>query len=369
MVSSIVIYMVELKKCIEYRYQKELYAGYDKSTVYHFFYGYKRLFIELVKSLFYVLIYLKHSLDFKKEPSLSVGIYNTNNQKKALLSLKEAQGLDFSLEHISTISITYSLMRTFAWLVKLLIYPLSFVFASNKAGIFHGSQVLLLYLYNKILMKKLVKSYSDLYISNDHSGDIYILSILVRKSNLRVSYVQHGAVKLEFPSNHFDVIYVQNGYYQDIYKKLALRQTVEIIEYPIPVVQNSEHENVDVLIAFSHQFHPLQSVMLVKRLKLLKKTTVLRFHPSDRLAFFKYRFLKIFNSSLLYSSANRLTFWDDFNRSTWQVCASSSLLLDIYRHNKGITLIWYKPIGLSWDYYNLSDKLKVVNNIEGLELI
>jgi len=364
------LFLKNLREQVNYRYQKELYAGFSKPAIYHFIYGYFRIIIEVLKTFSYFFLYVK-SVAFKKRGFCKpIALYNTHNQKKALLNLRDSENLQFEIYHISQISLTYIYFRFFTWIIKLFFFPISFLMAGNRSGAFHSSFIWFVALYNQILLIKIEKKITDLYISNDHVGDIFILSILARSSEVKVHYVQHGAVKPEFPVNYFDSIYVQNTYYRDIYSRLAKNESVKIVvcnaDYGNPSVDY--FEKVDVLIAFSHQFYLIPSIRLVKKIRDFEKVAVIRFHPSDRLALFKYRILRLFNSNILYSAADQLSLWEDFDRSSIQICASSSVLLDAYKRDGGKSLIWYKPIGLKWDYYDLGDKLNVVSTIEELSL-
>lgn len=363
-------FMGYLKGQIEYRYGKALYANFNQPLYFHFIYGYFRIAIEIFKTLVFFCTFIKEYTTSGKNNFNSVGLYNTKNQRNALMKLRKTAGLNFALCNISNISILYISIRLFTWVIKFVFYPLSFLMARCKSGIFHSSMVLLVYWYNLLLLRYLEKRVSNLYISNDHVGDVFILSILARSSKINVHYVQHGAVKPEFPVNYFNTIYVHNRYYHDIYSKLSKNDSVNIVIYKNDdnIQSGVRPRKVDILIIFSHQFYLIPSALLIRKVFESRKVSAVRFHPSDRFALVKYRVLKLFNFNLLYSSSDQLSVEQDFERASIQICASSSVLLDAYRRNGAKYLIWYQPIGLKWDYYNLSSKLNVVSSLEGLKL-
>jgi len=347
------------------RYSEHLYLGYYKSSIYHFFYGYKRILIEVIKSVVSLLNIFK-----KKNLISAIGIYSTNNQLKALTNSKEAGIHDANLINVNILSFKSALLRLLVWILKFFLYPLIFIFSKKKQGLYFFMMPYLMQLYCRQVVNKLVARNVDrVYLSNDHSGDIFIISILLRDiPSISVSYIQHGAVKKEFPINYFDEVYVYDRKYADIYKNLCKNKNVRIyINQAIEKGDSFEDlTNIDILICLSHQF-PIFAIF--KALRLLIANDIsnmgIRFHPSDRLAKIKYQMLSLFFSELIYCDP-KVSYINDFGRSAYILCASSSLLIDSYEKGFSEKLIWVKPFGLKWDYYNLEGKIITVDLVSKL---
>ena len=348
---------IQLRK----RYSKELYLGYYKSPLYHFYYGYKRVVIEVIKSVFYFIKSFR-----KNYYNTELSIFSTYNQYKALTNAKLANLNNSSILHVNTISKISAFYRLFVWTIKLFIFPFLFIFRKDKQGLYFVSLTSLLVLYCKEIVNSFIKNkVSNIYLSNDHSGDIFIISILLRSNTgIKVTYIQHGSVKEEFPENYFDTVIVYHKKYKEIYKRLCKKRNVDII------VNNKIESNllnfklpeIDFLICLSHQF-PLFNIFRVLRTLYTKPfvSISLRFHPSDRLRFIKYIILKIYFHNLTMSAVE-IDYISDFRRSKSVLCASSSLLVDAYHNGFANKLIWVKCLGLSWDYYNLENNIKSIDD-------
>lgn len=354
----------ELREQLNIRYTEALYLGFNKGNFYHFIYAYKRIFIEILKS---ILVCFKSF----KQPSITnvLAIYSTNNQKKALLNAKMAGIYDGELIHIDKLSFKSSLLRLLTWSLKFLCYPIAFVFSNKKAGLYYTLFTPLMRICCELKVKNIIKfEQGKVFLSNDHTGDIFIISILLRDINhIRVAYVQHGAVKAKFPDNYFDEIYVYNERYLSIYQTLAKNKHCQIVidkRIDKPVIDSSKLTRLNGLICLSHQF-PIYNVF--KGISLLYQngylTIAVRFHPSDKLANIKFNTLKFFFRKLKLSSS-MISYIDDFNRAEKVFCASSSLLVDAFENGFTDNLIWVKPFGLTWDYYDLEDKIKTLHSLD-----
>jgi len=356
----------ELREQLNIRYEKALYLGFNKGNLYHFIYAYKRIFIEILKSV------LGCFKSFKQLRLSSVlAIYATNNQKKALLNARLAGLYDGELIHIDSLSFKSSLFRLLTWSLKFLCYPLAFIFSNKKAGLYFTLFTPLMRIYCELAIKYITNiEQVKVFLSNDHTGDIFIISILLRgKKNIRVAYVQHGAIKEEFPSNFFDELYVYNERYLSIYRSLSKNKNCQIVidkRIDKPVIDTSKLTPLNGLICLSHQF-PIISVF--KGIRLLYQhdylTIAIRFHPSDKLASIKFNTLKFFFKSLMLSSS-MISYIDDFNRAEKVFCASSSLLIDAFENGFVNKLVWVKPFGLTWDYYELEYKIKTLNSLDNI---
>lgn len=346
------------------RYGRVLYHNYDKGSLFHFGYGVKRILIEIAKSYLYLLLALKKRKLIAAE---SIAIYSTNNQEKALTNAYLSGVITEKPTDYYMVSLRSLLIRALAWTLALIVFPCVFPFSKEKAGsqdiVLLGLRKLAINLYIGKLKALGVKR---LFISNDHQGDVFLLSILLRQQAIRVCYVQHGAVKREFPENYFHEIYIYESVYLEIYKALARRDGVNIFLCPeiAGVVAETElKQSVDVLICLSHKFRMLNNYRLLMVLRRHKGLSVsVRFHPSDRLKFIKYRVLSIFHPLLL--SDEKSNFIYDFSRAKIVLCAASSLLLDAYRKELHHNMYWLKPIGLAWDYYDLGGKINTLERIQ-----
>lgn len=357
----------ELKKELALRYKKELYLGYSKGSLYHFVYAYKRFVIEILKSF----VWLIDSF-FARKTQAFVGVYATNNQLKVLKNAKSNGVANCELVKVSSVSFSASFMRLLCWTLKFLFYPFFFVFSKNKVSLYFTLFSPLLKFYNhRVVCKLLSNDVSEVYLSNDHAGDIFVMSILLRgKKDVKVIYIQHGAVKNEFPVNYFDEIIVYSEEYKAIYKKLSLNPKVKINVNPSiqGSVQVEELEHLDYLICLSHQFHYLKLVKVLTKMTSKSSLTVaIRFHPSDKLASIKYFSLKVFYPNLILSSPTT-PFMYDFERANSVLCASSSLLIDAYNSGLSDKLVWVKEFGLTWDYYDLENKIKVINRLDEIDV-
>ncbi len=359
--------MKRIRELIDIRYSKDLYLGYGKSNTYHFFYGLKRILIEIVRSLMYFFSSLRKVEVSKPE----LAVYSTSNQKRAISRLIEVEGRSTELVEICELSTVFCFLRFFVWSFKLVFYPVFFIASKNKEGVYFSCFTSGMVFYNLFLRRSLInRNVESLIISNDHAGDIYILSILIRGcKSIHVTYVQHGAAKREFPENYFDSIYVNSNEYLGVYKGLAQNKDVSILVLDLDVAKFSKGRlrKVDFLVCFSHQFHILAVIHLFKSInKLEGKTIRVRFHPSDRFIKAKTVFINSFSKSVTITS-QEYSYKADFSSAEVIICASSSLLLDGYNDGCWGRLIWYKPIGLQWDYYNLSDKIDVLETKQELE--
>ena len=356
----------ELKKQLNIRYSEALYLGYNKSNLYHFIYAYKRIIIEVIKS--YIAC-------FKSLPSVKtnneLAIYATNNQKKALTNAKLAGVFDGEIININQLSFKASLVKLFTWKLKFICYPFAFILSNNKQGLYFTLLPSLMRLYCRLYIEKSIK-YNNvkIFLSNDHAGDIFIISIILRyKNHVKTVYIQHGAVKEEFPINYFDEIYVYDKRYEDIYKGLSKNTKCQIIvdeRIDKPQINSKELEAVESLICLSHQFPMLN---IIKGIKLLSqqghKSLAIRFHPSDKLAYMKFFILKTIFRKLILSSP-MVPYIEDFNRAEKVYCASSSLLIDAFENGFADKLVWVKPFGLEWDYYSLSGKIRTIKSMDAL---
>jgi hypothetical protein len=355
----------DLAQQIKIRYSKNLYASYDKGALYHFFYGYKRIFIEVVKSVIYCVQSVKH-LDHGN----TLAMFATDNQFKALSNAKISDVHNASLVRANTLSSKFAFQRLVVWGIKFFIYPLFFLISHDKQGVYMSMLPSLMKLYcNQLVAFLVAKNIEKVYISNDHSGDIFIISILLRDTpQVAVSYIQHGAVKNEFPINFFDEVTVYNARYAEIYRTLCHKPSVKIC-----VIEDIEQPKfsekllkLDVLICLSHEFKMFE---IMRYLLLIGPRTLavgVRFHPSDRLSRFKYRLLKRGYPALVLSDS-KISYIYDFGRSNLILAASSSLLLDGYLNGFSEKLVWVKSLGQKWDYYGLKGKIKVVDSF--LELV
>ncbi|WP_156495151.1 hypothetical protein, partial [Oleiphilus sp. HI0128] len=344
------------------RYSKELYLGYGRSDLYHFLYGYKRFIIEIIRCLLAVLRYPCRKSRISTD---TISVYATNNQRKALSSIEgELETKHDSLD-IYDISIWFNAARLAVWTSKLFIFPFMFFLSDKREGVYFTCNMRGMVFYNRLLISKIkARGVGTVCISNDHAGDIFIISLLLREvKGIKVVYVQHGAVKDSFPSNQFDSIYVLDNETRDIYRRLSVNDSVDIVVMEQESLQ-PEYSAVpiDVLVCFSHQFYIVKTITLFRYLSKQSDSSIfVRFHPSDKLAGLKLKVLMLICRVSL--SSCDLPFDKDFSRARVVISASSSLLKDAYAKKLAENLIWYKPIGLSWDYYNLESELSVAKNI------
>lgn len=357
----------EWREAVEIRYSKALYLGFGRSDFYHFLYGYKRIFIEVLKSFVYIFLSLGA---FGQRKGRSVSLYVTKNQRKAIDRLTMV-GVDCGcVIPLYKLSVTANVLRFFVWVSKLVLFPFCFLTARHREGAYFSSLAYGMRLYAKVLGMELSRAGVErVCISNDHAGDIYLLTLALRDiPSVYVIYVQHGAVKPEFPVNYFDLIYVYSEQYVDVYKKLSLNPQVVIVVIPESVGSRAGLSNLDFLVCFSHSFRLVNSVKLMRLFKSRAPISVgVRFHPSDRFALIKYRLLALFYPVEL--SPDLLSFEADSMRADRLICASSSLLLDVFNSSYANKLIWLKSIGLEWDYYDLSDKICTISSVGELDAV
>lgn len=348
-----------LKEAISIRYGKDLYHNYGRSSSYHFIYAYKRFFIEIAKTLFGLL---------KSRPAIaaieSIGLYSTHNQQKALRNATRAGHCNALLLPLDKLSRKALVLRLLVWSTKPLIYPFCFIFSKNRPALYQTCLLSGMVRYTREYANRLDQlGVRNLWISNDHAGDIYLLSILVRENlNLTVNYVQHGAVKPTFPENHFNNIYVYSEKYAEVYRSLARKPDVQIIiDQSLSGVTENHLPNIDLLVCFSHHFPLVASTALMLELRKLTGIKVaVRFHPSDRLFRIKWFMLRLFHPINISDSS--VTYTSDFSRAKLVLCASSSLLPDAVERGLGNRLIWARQLGLGWDYYGLHGKIKEVSS-------
>lgn len=356
----------EMREQASIRYSKELYLGYGRSRTYHFFYAYKRFLLEYIRVIraFPSCLTARARLD-----SDTVAVYATRNQRIAIDAMARTFDESFAIVYLYQISLAHLIARFGVWILKALLYPFAFVFCRQVEGLYWVFIFSGMKFYNLILIKSLKRAgVRRLIVSNDHSGDIFILTMLLRgDSSISLEYVQHGAVKDSFPKNEFSKLYLRDAYSEEVYRKLSLKQNVEFIQCDFNGDRLSKQsENFDVLVCFSHQFYPVATYKLLAFLGERYKdgSIYVRFHPSDKLASFKFfmaRFLFKINLSNTEDS-----FLVECKRAKTVVSASSSILLDMYKLGLSEKLAWYKPIGLSWDYYDLVGKIQSFSDLNGL---
>lgn len=357
----------EIKQQLHIRYSKALYLGYGRSNWYHFFYGYKRILLEVVKSFLAISRFDK--LCVSNECN-SIAVFSTSNQKKSLKKAIAHGLFKAELVDIFKISTMFNLKRLITWVVKLFIFPILFILEKNKEGAYLYSLMTLMVWYNKSLLDKLNKySINEIAVSNDHSGDVFILTMLLRtQPQVGVIYVQHGAAKPEFPENYFSKIFVYDPRYVEVYTALSKKTGVIISSSDYMRAEEKPLlDKIDALICLSHQFKPLELIRLLKKLNNAGFSVIkIRLHPSDRLRVVKVSFLNLFFAVSI--SDSEVDYIHDFKRARLVVCASSSLLLDAYNNKCSDNLVWLKSIGLEWDYYSLTGKIRFAEDVGSLNL-
>jgi len=360
--------MSKLVSQLKIRYSKALYLGYGKSAYYHFFYGFKRNLIELTKSFIYLIssIFELFSLVKVKEQN-EISIYETYNQKVSLENAKSIGLTDVSPIKGHNLSLGYSFFRFVVWFIRFLIYPFIFLAKKNKEGAYLLYWPASLEFYNRFLLNAIIKYSDTLNVANDHSGDVYIITIMAREHDqLKVNYFQHGAVKPEFPSNYFDNLYLYDESYRVVYEVLSKKQNRKIIVEPrLREGKSQIAESIDCLVILSHQFPIFSIIRSIKKVKGIGfKVVYVRFHPSDRLRFIKAVLLNIFTR--VSNSDTKLGIRGDIMRSDVVLSASSSVLLDAYTNRLTGSLIWVKSLGLKWDYYKLENKINVAESVSDI---
>jgi len=356
-----------VKEQVAIRYGKELYVLAEKNATYHFLYAYKRFSIEIVKSIYFLCRILKNGSVPLKRGSLA--LYNTDNQKKALESvyMMVTGGLSSKPIDLYCFSITFVWLRLISWICAVFCYPFYFLCCKNRPALYDIICIKIkIYAMNKLISLLISKGVKEVFISNDHCGDIFLLSILLRDiESIKVVYAQHGSAKKEFPENYFHRIIVYDTLYKSIYEKLSMNPSVKIdVIERLGRKENTyeELESLDILICLSHQFRVLNLLKLVSMIKRknIRKVAV-RFHPSDNLARYKLAILRMMHPIELSSSS--ISFEQDFGRASTILCASSSLLLDAYNLKITENMYWLKGLGLEWDYYKLQHKINVIDDM------
>lgn len=347
-----------IRDAIGIRYGKDLYYSFGRSSLYHFIYAYKRFILEIAKTL---LAFMKPITNLTSTTNL--GLYTTHNQHKALLNASRIGLINSPILPLHALSRRGLALRLLVWSAKLVIYPFCFFQSKHRPALYQTCLLGGMLTYMRLYVKKIVDlNVEILCVSNDHAGDIYILTLLIRdKPNLSVDYVQHGAVKAAFPENYFRNIYVYSNKYAEIYRYLARNPESNIVV--VPAIVGPAHADlplIDVLICFSHQFPIVASMALARTLsKINMVTAAARFHPSDRFSKIKLALLRLFYP--IQYSDSKVGYATDFERAKWIVCASSSLLPDALDKGFGPRLVWARQLGLKWDYYGIQGKIREVS--------
>lgn len=349
---------------IPIRFSPVLYHRHGASGFKHFQIGLYRL---LVATGHWAIGFLKTAAPDKH---LSLAVYVTRNQRMALDTLK-AQKPELALFNLYAISRRLALKMAFLNFASFCLFIVTFPWARDKTC--HHQRLLLRYKLKALETAISKLAPSSLYLSNDHVGEVFWIGQLYAYSGIPVTYVQHGMVKPEFPPNHFDHCFVRDAYSAEIYRDILCQNPVATVKTIDNHKQNTKQNNSNtakyVLVALSHQFHLLATRSFA--LALLKNTNAamelrIRFHPSDRFARLKYRACKYllpwsFHHRFIHDQSEQ-PFLLAFKASSKTFAASSSILAEAATLDAN-RILWVKSLGLSWDYYDLSTQITVVEDV------
>lgn len=335
------------KSELSIRFKEEIYFPSRLPLFKHFVYAYGRALKNLVRSIIW-LFYSKTSV----AGDSAIGVYATENQKIAVARL------DCQAAHISSISRLATALLFLSNLLRFVLLPILYIF-KDRLSSFELSFVRFDFYAVQIILRKIEKyGITSVILSNDHAGPVFYLSILLRNSPTRCIFVQHGDLKLSFPSNTFEELWVRDNASLKIAKKLCSNVAAKFHLLPEKTCQ--PQKPCDVLIILSHPFRLFALLKLKRTIKSRYPNTTLvlvRFHPSTRFKMFKRKIVEFIGFEI--SECEELK--ADILRCKICIGAMSSALREAVDLKNNGDVIWSKNLGLSWDYYGLSNSLEVLD--------
>lgn len=328
------------------RFKMEIYFPSRLPILKHFFYAYGRTLKNLARTIIWLFCSKK---PMKKNRPL--GIFATENQKLAL------ERLDCDVIHIGSVSFIASVIFIIANLLRFIMFPIIY-FWGDRLSSFELSFVRLDFLAVNIILHKIGKNgIFSVMLSNDHAGPIYYLSIILRNSVIKCSFVQHGDLKPAFPYNSFDELWLRDTASLAIARKLCLNSSANF--YLIPDIPPEVDVYVDVLVLLSHPFRIVELIKLKKRISERYpkfKSIIIRFHPSSRFKAMKHKIVTFIGYEVSICKDLRA----DILRSKICIGAMSSALREAVELKNNTEVKWCKEIGLDWDYYDLSKQIEKI---------
>lgn len=370
----------EILESLRLRYSPELYHLANHGSITHFRVGIKSIISEIVKTniglltlIFRFFAGLCTQRDRYSDSKRALAIYSTGNQYRVISNAIDNQIIDASLHSIYQFSIVYLLLRNVVWTARLFIYPVLFPFVNRDLKKTLHLEIFTMFEYRNlggvILRKAKRLGAEEIVVSNDHCGDVYLLGLFLRGKEIGVTYIQHGAVNKYFPENYFNRIYVYDEASYAIYQTLSQEVNVDIRVDP-RILESKIETYVEpsfALVCLSHQFYVFQTIKLLYFLSKAGKGIIyIRFHPSDRLLKIKFIILRVFFHRLKLSCS--LTPFEHYaEKSNRIISASSSVLRDSCELGYHLKTVWYVPIGLNWDYYEMRGKIVVVDTDKSIQ--
>jgi len=344
------------------RYSRGLYHKADGGPSVHLMTGLKSLIFESIKIIYGSARLLVRRAGGGME---DICAFSTGNQARALGRARQLGFINEELRYIYCIDLRLNVSLLFSYCSALFIYPIYFSMA-------HPMRRRLL--HERLLHSGRMRSIEaflerrrlrTLAISNDHQGTVFVLATLASWDDVSVYYVQHGAVQPSFPRNDFHTLYLWDDRSVEIYRKISINPAVRLLKCPELIgeglPQSDEKGQFGILIALSHPFPVFALVKASWGVRRWDLPVSLRFHPSDRLAFFKAALLWLINPRCRWDRS--LTpFREAYRRCQVAMLASSSILIDAAEIDPD-RVIWIRPFGLHWDYYKLEGRIRVANDI------
>lgn len=193
-------------------------------------------------------------------------------------------------------------------------------------------------------------------VANDHMGQAFQLAAAASLDGVRVTYLQHGAVTENFPPNRFAKLLLWDQTSAEIYASKTDGQIVVD-----PRLKSGSEVSWDgpeeyTLVALSVVYSTLETLRLLRRLARLRRPqpVVIRFHPSDKKAWFVTAACRCLNIKVVRDSPSR-SFLQSFDAAEIALVATSSVLLDAAKRAPD-KVIWLRYLGDSADYYGVGDK-------------
>jgi len=339
-----------MAKLVSQRYGPDLHYRYRKPLFYRLLNDYYVVTKNIAK--FAVRAITGSKMDLPGGSGI-FGIVETQNQLNAItessyvkssniLDLRQWQTRNASL---AIIHVFLLIFLPFFWLV----------FRSHRNAQLAICEGYVDYYFCILLLKKIYLN-SELVVSNDHCGFVFILQQIALREmccqDLRLVYVAHAPAKPEFPFNYFHKVMVWSHQQKKIYKKLCKRSDVEINvllrEEPSVLIE----DRTTILIS-----HPVRIWTILSLRRKICGRVVLRFHPSDE---FKKRCLSPFFRLFSIEIDSSVTAIEAIKRSKICYSAMSSALVNLPTFLRR-RVVCVMSLGRDWRYYD--------NGLEGIRIV
>lgn len=193
-----------------------------------------------------------------------------------------------------------------------------------------------------------------LTVSNDHMGQSFQLATVSAALGVPVTYVQHGAVTVDFPPNDFARLLVWDDESADIYRDKT--HGVITVDSRLKTASTATESLPTryLLCALSTDYPLWPTVLGLRQIARASRpqTLLVRFHPSDKRAWMVATMVRAFGGALALDVSTR-PFIQSFMASDLAFIGTSSVLRDAVEISSE-KVIWLRYLGSSKDVFGIA---------------